>query len=564
MFIKTNAGEIFNVLLSGGSGSWIISYDTPSAPIYVSKEEVDSYERIEPPTEYVEYKSKPLSDAAKERLDLIKPLLGDERCIADGTFRSELLKTVSSVSGSSVGRLRKLYFTYLATGMLTKSKHRESKRNPVFDAAIREYYFSAKRNSLKTSYELMILESFTDNDGNIIQGAPSLTCFSHYFYRNYKDDPQRSISRDGLTNYLRNERMLYGSAMAYRDRIGSYQIDETTGDIYLVSSYDRSKVIGRPNIYMAVDTVTGMITGVHVSFDAGETAMMRCIANASSNKIKYCIEYGIAITEDEWPCTGLPSEIICDRGQEFIGKRAEELCNRYGIIINGAPPFRAELKPLIERAMGLIQDSYRSVLQGKGIINADSAERWAVDYRKQAVLTLEEYTRIVIAAVITLNKSRVLENLGHLPSEAPNTPLALWNWFRSQGKDNLLRVDEEELYARSLPRTTGTVTRMGITFNNLRYIPAVGESLTIGTKVTFAYDDQRVKSIYVLDNGKFIRCHLAESSHRYSDYSGADVALMKKAEREDIKLAKDSELKYKVKMRKQILEVIESAGREVR
>ena len=249
MFIKTDSGEVFNVLITGNSGSWIVSCDNPSAPIYVSKEEVDSYERIAPPKACGDSKGKELTAASKKRLELIRPLLEDERCIIDAAFRSELLKKVSDESGATIKRIRNLYYTYLATGVLVKSKHREAKRNPLFDTAIRRYYFSAKRHSLKTSYELMVLESFTDEKGELKErNVPSFSAFSQYFYRHYKDDPQRSISRNGIKNYLRNERLLYGSAMAFRDKIGCYQIDETQGDIYLVSSYDRSIVIGRPNI----------------------------------------------------------------------------------------------------------------------------------------------------------------------------------------------------------------------------------------------------------------------------------------------------------------------------
>ena len=42
--------------------------------------------------------------------------------------------------------------------------------------------------------------------------------------------------------------------MQYRGSVGCYQMDETQGDIYLVSKWDRSKVIGRPNVYLAIDT----------------------------------------------------------------------------------------------------------------------------------------------------------------------------------------------------------------------------------------------------------------------------------------------------------------------
>ena len=133
---------------------------------------------------------------------------------------------------------------------------RESVRRPDYEAAIRKYYFSAKRNSLRTAYELYILENYT-NKGVLADEIPSWSSFRLYYFRHFRGDPQKEIAREGLTAYQRNNRPLYGSAMQYRESVGCYQVDETQGDIYLVSKWDRSKVIGRPNVYLAIDTASG-------------------------------------------------------------------------------------------------------------------------------------------------------------------------------------------------------------------------------------------------------------------------------------------------------------------
>ncbi|MEQ2428995.1 hypothetical protein [Enterocloster hominis (ex Hitch et al. 2024)] len=63
-------------------------------------------------------------------------------------------------------------------------------------------------------------------------------------------------------------------------------MDATEADIYLVSRFDRTAVVGRPNIYMAVDTATQLIAGIYIGLDAGETAVMACLANAASDKVQ--------------------------------------------------------------------------------------------------------------------------------------------------------------------------------------------------------------------------------------------------------------------------------------
>ena len=558
MFIRI-AGARFRVLQQDAGGAWVIAYDEYQMPVYINRDELERAERIAAPEEYVRNRERPMSAAQQQRYDLLRPALEDDRCITDEAHRTEVFAVIARENNTTARRLRRLYHAYLARGSLTRSKPRESVRKPDYEAAIRKYYFSAKRNSLRTAYELYILENYT-NKGVLADEIPSWSSFRLYYFRHFRGDPQREIAREGLTAYQRNNRPLYGSAMQYRESVGCYQVDETQGDIYLVSKWERSKVIGRPNVYLAIDTASGLIAGVYVGLDAGETALMACIANAAGDKATYCAAYGIDLSPDDWPSRGLPSEIISDRGGEFVGDRINELCICYGIDRQALPPFRAEEKPLVERAMDLIQDSYKSMLRGRGVIGDDVGERWATDYRKQAILTLDEYTAIVIHTIIALNKGRVLTDIGHLPVDAPNTPAQLWKWLIDRGKSTLLDVDADELYRRALPRASGKITRKGIVWNGLRYLPERGAELTVGQKVEYAYDAQDTSHIYVVGKDKrLIPCSLAPSSSRYDGYDMADVAVMRRVEAEKEKAARQTELEARVAMRSEIEKIIRLA-----
>lgn len=559
MFVKTSSGEPYNVLLSGEYGAWMISYDQPKMPVYVDSGAFEAYERIEPPAEYVAASSKKRSTAAESRYQLILPLLRDIRSITDAEFRNALIKQIAEESNTTVQRVRNLYFRYLATGRLLDDKPRKTSRKPEFDKAIRNYYFSAKRNSLRTTYELMLLDSYTDSNGVLREPVPSLDSFRMYYYRYWSKDPQKKISRDGLGNYRRNERPLYGSAMAFRTRIGSYAIDETPADLHVVSSMDRTKTIGRPNVYLAVDIATQMITGVYVGMDAGENALMACIANAVSSKVQFCADLGIVIDEADWPCVGMPSEIISDRGGEFCSDRMGELCLQYGVDLNVNEPFRPDLKSLVERNIGLIQESYRSMLEGNGVIGDDAYERWAVDYRKQAVLTIEEYRAIVVHCILALN-SRTLENMGHLPFDAPNTPIKLWKWMQEGQRSTLLCIDSEDVYRRALPRLSAKLERKGIYHNKLRYVPEKPCGLQIGMKLTYAYDLEDCSRIFVLtDTNDFIPFKLATSCARYEDLSADDVSVLQEQEQLIRTEAAKAETAIKVQMRKNIRNIVEKA-----
>ena len=210
----------------------------------------------------------------------------------------------------------------------------------------------------------------------------------------------------------------------------------------------------------------------------------------------------------------------------------------------------------------MIQDLYKSSLCGKGIIGSDVNERWATDYRRQAILTLDDYTRIVINCIVTLNKSRILGNTGHLPEDAPNTPNALWVWLTARGKNGTLDVEEDEVRYRSLPRNSATVTRKGIYFNGMRYLPKPGVQLKIGEKTDFAYDKSNVSTIFVFDGQKgIIPFNLAISNSRYRGFSLDDVSLIKEREAELIKRTQKKELESRASLMGEINAIIEEAKR---
>ena len=95
-----------------------------------------------------------------------------------------------------------------------------------------------------------------------------------------------------------------------------YQIDATVGDIYLVSQFDRSDIIGRPVMYFVMDSYSRMVTGMYVGLEGPSWAgAMMAIENAASDKVAYCSSYGVTITEDEWPCHPYPTAILGDRGE---------------------------------------------------------------------------------------------------------------------------------------------------------------------------------------------------------------------------------------------------------
>ena len=521
-------GEVYRVLLATDTGSWVIRCMASEAPLFVCAEELERYTPVPTPDSFLAAPGE-VSAARQKRMDMIAPLLEDRECIVSRRRRQDRAKRQAEQYGTTSARIVRLYLRYLATGQVMDTWKRPNVERPEFDAAIRKYYFSSRKFSLRAVYEMLVLESYTGSDGSIQTNVPSWHSFRSYYYsRCYHKQERKVIAREGLGEYQRNHRPAFGSAAAWRPQVGSYQMDATVANVYLVSRLDRKTVIGRPIIYLAVDTATQLIAGVYVGLDSGEQAVMSCLASAAENKRDFCRRHGLTLTmsQNQWPNAGVPLEIITDRGREFTGARMQELSRRYGVELQSLPPYRPDLKSFVERTFGLLQEKYAPLLRGRGYIEEAAQERYSVDYRSQAVLTLEEFTQIVLHCVIFANSVR------RLP--CGKTPAELW----LEQSPKLLEVDAGEIYRMSLPRREARLTRSGFKVNGMFYVPGDMDGLTIGDTYTIAYDVSDLRSIYIVGKDSYRTCTLAQ---KYTMYAGVTKEELKAAREQASERSRDAE-----------------------
>ena len=493
-FVK-RLGAIYRVLLETPAGCWLTDCNSPSPPFFAAN--LDSYERVPAPESWMSAQA--MTPAQEARLQMIQSLLDCDKCISDKSLRYRMATEAAKQNQTTARRILRLYYRYLATGQLTKKRTQQtSKSNQMIERAIRRYYFGAKRLSLRSAYEMMLLEDYVGPEGGIDSDAPTWSQFRHYYYgHSLHKDPQKIIAREGLTKYQRDHRPAWGTSSGWRQQPGSYQMDATQAGIYLGSRQDRSIVVGRPYIYLAVDTATHLIAGAYVGFDCDETAVMACIEQAVMDKVAYCARYGIEITPEQWPSAGMPSEIITDQGREFFGPRMSELCRRYGLEVLTLPPFRPDQKGCVEKSIDLLQQRYKPMLRGCGVIEDDAQERWATDYRMQATLDLDDFTRIVIYAILYLNSGRLLD--GKTPAE---------RWLELSPR--LMAVDPQELHIQILPRDTAKLTRKGLRSNRMWHAPDDATGLMIGDSYTIAYDPADLRRIHIILAERICPCHAVE------------------------------------------------------
>ena len=116
------ADELFHTVLKDADGEWIISYDNSASPTYVSDDLLKKYQKVKAPDKYIENKDRELSEAEKQRKNMIQPLLDDIQCIKCKKKRIRLAKNIAVQYGTTERRILRLYYQYLSTGMLIKPK----------------------------------------------------------------------------------------------------------------------------------------------------------------------------------------------------------------------------------------------------------------------------------------------------------------------------------------------------------------------------------------------------------------------------------------------------------
>lgn len=513
----------------------------------------------------------------------LKDALLDEPGIFDKRTRSRHLKRIESEGGEKVPNLYRHLGRYWERGKTPdaflpgyrarggKGKRRlgYSRTNaggaaepgkPImpadlmnFEAAIRKYYLTKQERDLPGVYRKLLEDSYTvlekGPDGKETARVlppgefPTLRQF-RYWYEGRRDIKEEVTKRKGETGFALTSRAVTGrSDFGLMGPGAQYQVDATVGDIYLVSQFDRSDIIGRPVMYFVMDAFSRIVTGMYIGLEGPSwTGMMMALDNAASDKVDYCHKFGIEITEDMWPCHHVPSVLLGDRG-ELESHKADNLVSMLGIRVENAPPYRGDLKAVIERHFRTVNDTVKPL--APGWVMPDDRRRGGSDYRLDAKLDLVQFTRIIINCVIYYNTSHYLagfEKSGQmLKAGVEAVPVKLWDWGIRNYSGALRTFPQETVRLALMPRESGSVTEKGISFKKLYYTcPEAREGLWFENarkngryRVQVSYDPRDMSAIYVWDrdgNGVH-KCSLLDWEIRFSGKS-LDEAVYEQAKQD--------------------------------
>ena len=450
-----------------------------------------------------------------------------------------------------------------------------------FESAIKEYYLNRSCASIEETHSQMMGDyysiPFKDSEGRDKyrlfpkDQIPSVTQL-RYWYRKNRDLKKEAGKRTGETKFELTGRAVTGrSDYKLMGPGAKYQIDATVGDIYLVSQFDRKDIIGRPVMYFVVDSYSRIVTGMYIGLEGPSWAgAMMAIENAASDKVSYCAAYGITITEDEWPCHHLPTAILGDRG-EMESRFADNLVKVLGIRIENAPPYRADMKGIIEQHFRTVNTNATPFLPGK--VLPDMSERGGHDYRLDAKLDIRQFTQIIIQCVLYYNNSHYMdyyekdEQMMELGVNA--VPLDLWNFGIRYCSGSLRTVPRDILRQALMPSDRASVTERGVKYKGLFYSSEEAlaglwfeKARTKGTyKARISYDPRDMGAILVEDpaSKEMIRCELVDWESKYAGKRQEEVWYEQEKEKSLRKKHTVKEAEAKINLERQIESIVESA-----
>jgi hypothetical protein len=422
----------------------------------------------------------------------------------------------------------------------------------IIRISIKLFYQKKEKKSLAEAYRYMLRKFYSDKvtldnetrtlvwDKSMI---PSYRQFV-YWYHHFDAGKESIVKRESKKYYELNKRELLSNSTIGTFGPGSrYQIDATVADVYLLSSVDRKKIIGRPVIYSVMDVFSRLVCGIYVGLEGPSwLGAMMALDNVVEDKVEFCSKYGIIIGSENWSNSFLPEKILADRG-EFEGYNVESLINNLNIVIENTPPYRGDLKGIVERNFRTTNEKIKHMTPGA--IYKQYRERGDRHYALNAKLDVYEFTEIIIHEVLNHNNSIINDyptEIEMIKDAIKPVPNLIWNWGIQNRRCAFKYVEQDIVRLNLMYRKRVKITRKGIQFNSKLYYSceeALKEEWYIkrlGETENIVYDPRNMNYIYIpIYKGKdFIKCSLLDKCAKYRDLSLDEIIFLHELENEMI------------------------------
>ena len=551
----------------------VVNCDKLRMPFWVSKSEVSNYEIISEEDFLI---IKNITICNYDDLDNFAKKITNERfgsisivikSVGNLHNRVNLLKLCAQNYKVSVETIRNRLWSYLVFQnicILAPNKNESinlSKDEENFKYALNKYYYNSFQLPLMEVYRRLLKDKYCDSFGKILETTPTYRQFHYYFSKN-NSKTNELISRKGKGKFLRDYRPLLGDGVRdYCNNIGFGMFDSTICDIYLINS--DGELIGRPVLTACIDAYSSMCLGYSLGLEGGVKSLKKLALNIIDDKSSVCSKFGVILNDDTWSNKNtLPHKFITDRGRDYLSENFSQLTD-LGIEIINLPPYRPDLKGIVEKFFDLIQNTYKKVLATKGVIFSDFQERGAVDYRLKATLTLEQFEKVIVNCILQYNKGTLVNIPYELVGRCEPFPKDIYNYMMIQNSHTFIKVDKNVVEKTLLSRCEGQFKRNGLIVNGLRYKNLeYGDKYLEGSKVIVAFDPNEINKVWLIENGNYIEFELIEKA--LNGKTLEEAIEMKLEKNKVLNSGSIKSCKTKIEVQKVLEEFIEELDNEIK
>jgi len=293
-----------------------------------------------------------------------------------------------------------------------------------------------------------------------------------YLLKKIASDKERLAQKVGKIRFTKDHRILTGTARDYVPYPGyCYIIDATVADIYVISAVNRKRLLGRPTLYFVVDAFSSVIVSVHVAL--GPACMQEAqIALYRAMTPKNDLIRHLGLPEELLaflPQGCVPRAVFADRG-EILSERARNLAEELRLQLLIAPPYRPDLKGLVERYFRFVNDA--AIAWIPGAVVEKHRERGQEDPRLDAVMTLNGLLRVLLVLVAENNGFKDMGkhmSVSMIRSEIDAAPIGFWSYGLSVLHGSPHFLSKADAVKQLLPTMEARCNRLGLQWEQLRY-----------------------------------------------------------------------------------------------
>ncbi len=410
---------------------------------------------------------------------------------------------------------------------------------------IEEYYFDKNvRRTLTDALGHLHRTKYTYVDGNGKKCLkPQTECPTYrqlelFLKKNYTLEV-RETSRKGEKRFALEDRSTEGSIQLECHGAGHiYEFDATIVDVLLVAEKNRANIIGKPTLYLIIDRHSRLIVGFYLGFEnASYSPAMLAILSIGADKEKLCRELGIPYDKNDWPAHGIvPEKFLADQG-ELVKKEARRIARALRSTISNVTGERPDWKPLVECGFAMLHQIIRPDTPAY-VADSEQKKRRGVNRDRDACLSLKEFTKIIVEAIIAHNskpQDGYPLTMAQVDDQVRPIPRELWVHSVRRRMGLLDTMDFEKLREELTPRGKATITEDGIKFDGIELYYSCPEAKRLGwlvegrrkrKPIEIAFDFRLVDNIIVYNpngNGESFVASLTGDSVEFAGASFAQV-----------------------------------------